>query len=45
MRNQFAHDYPEDPEIQASLLNKAMRQAEQMLNILSHVKQFAQAYQ
>ena len=28
MRNQFAHDYPEDPEIQASLLNRAFDLAE-----------------
>ena len=31
MRNQFAHDYPEDPQIQSSLLNKALDLAEEML--------------
>ncbi|MDP5460144.1 hypothetical protein [Alishewanella sp. SMS8] len=28
MHNQFAHDYPDDPEIQAALLNKAFGIAE-----------------
>jgi len=27
MRNQFAHDYPDDPEIRASLLNRAFDMA------------------
>jgi hypothetical protein len=44
MRNQFAHDYPEDPEIQASLLNKAFQQAEEMLQILDHVTRYAEKY-
>ena len=39
MRNQFAHDYPDDPEIQASLFNKAFDIADEMLQILDHLNQ------
>lgn len=45
MRNQFAHDYPEDPEIQASLLNKAFDLAEDLLNVLERVIEFSKKYQ
>lgn len=44
MRNQFAHDYPDDPEIQASLLNKAFDLAAQLLATLDHVIVFAAKY-
>lgn len=44
MRNQFSHDYPEDPAIQASLLNKGFLQAELLLEELDRVKAFAQRY-
>jgi hypothetical protein len=44
MRNQFSHDYPEDPAIQASLLNKGFLQAELLLDELDRVKEFAQRY-
>jgi hypothetical protein len=44
MRNQFAHDYPEDPEVQASLLNKALDLAEEMLQVLDHVTRYAKNY-
>ena len=44
MRNQFAHDYPEDPEIQTSLLNKALSMSDQMLAILHRVSAFAERY-
>lgn len=42
MRNQFAHDYPDDPEIQASLFNKAMAMAEVLLEMLEETDGFAQ---
>lgn len=42
MRNQFAHDYPEDPEIQAGLLNKAFGLAVQMLEVLEETTAFAE---
>ncbi|MET4161004.1 hypothetical protein ABIE61_000826 [Marinobacterium sp. MBR-111] len=45
MRNQFAHDYPEDSDIQASLLNKAFGLSERMLVILKGVSDFAERYQ
>ncbi|WP_151703779.1 hypothetical protein [Nitrincola alkalilacustris] len=44
MRNQFAHDYPEDPEIQASLLNKAFSQATILLDVFAHATAFAAKY-
>ena len=44
MRNQFAHDYPNDPEIQASLLNKAFDLAAQLLATLNQVIVFAAKY-
>jgi len=44
MRNQFAHDYPDDPEIQAGLLNKAYGMADDLLGCLAHLKDFAEPY-
>lgn len=44
MRNQFAHDYPNDPEIQASLLNKAFDMAAQLLAILDQIILFSKKY-
>lgn len=45
MRNQFAHDYPDDPEIQSALLNKAFGMAGELLRCLDHVVRFAAKYQ
>lgn len=45
MRYQFAHDYPDEPEIQAALLRKAFVMAEQLLNCLAHATSFASRYQ
>lgn len=44
MRNQFAHDYPQDSEIQAVLLSQAFDMAERLLHILDDTEQFASAY-
>ena len=44
MRNQLAYDYPDDPEIQASLLNKALERAEEILQILEAVTRYADRY-
>ncbi|PKL96308.1 MAG: hypothetical protein CVV18_02200 [Gammaproteobacteria bacterium HGW-Gammaproteobacteria-8] len=41
MRNQFAHDYPDDPELQASLFNKAFDLADKMLVLLAALDQFS----
>jgi len=45
MRNQFAHDYPDDPEIQASLLNKSFDMADYLIDALKHAIQFSAKYQ
>jgi len=45
MRNQFAHDYPDDPEIQASLLNKAFDMADYLLDALDRSVRFSAKYQ
>jgi len=44
MRNAFAHDYPDDSELQAATLNRAYVTADRLLEILSHVKKFAARY-
>ena len=44
MRNQFAHDYPTNPELQAGLLNEAFSQTDELLQTLEKIMQFAQAY-
>lgn len=40
MRNQFAHDYPEDPQLQSSLLNKAYGLAKDLMVVLQQVEDF-----
>lgn len=45
MRNAFAHDYPEDSELQAAILNRAYTAADRLVEILQHVKQFAMRYE
>ncbi|MFC2993638.1 MULTISPECIES: hypothetical protein [Halomonas] len=44
MRNQFSHEYPDDPEIQASLLNKAFALAGALLDSFDHIKAFSAPY-
>lgn len=44
MRNEFAHDYPDDPAIQAAILNKAYPLANELLAILHKVELFAASY-
>lgn len=45
MRNQFSHEYPDDPAIQASLLNKAFGLAGVLLDAFEHIKAFSLPYQ
>lgn len=45
MRNQFSHEYPDDPDIQASLLNKAFGLAGLLLDSFEHIKRFSAPYQ
>jgi hypothetical protein len=44
MRNAFAYEYPDDPEIQAAILNKAFILAEQLLVTLHGLEKFAECY-
>jgi hypothetical protein len=44
MRNEFAHDYPDDPAIQAAILNKAYPLANELLAILHNIELFAEPY-
>ena len=44
IRNVFSHDYPDDPELQAELLNKAFELAAQLLEILKKISVFVTPY-
>jgi hypothetical protein len=44
MRNAFAHDYPENSELQAAISNQAFSAATRLVEILQHVKHYAQPY-
>jgi hypothetical protein len=43
-RNAFSHDYPDDQELQAALLNKVYELAAQLLEVLNGVKAFVKPY-
>ena len=45
MRNAFAHDYPEDSELQAAILNRAFVAADRLIETLLYVKKFAARYE
>jgi len=42
--NSFSHDYPDDPELQAEILNKAYALATQLLEVLTIVSTFILPY-
>ena len=44
MRNAFAHDYPDNSELQAAVLNHAFSAATRLIEILRHVKNYAKRY-
>ncbi len=44
MRNQLAHDYPDDPVIQSASLNKVHALAKDLLAVLNHIELFAKKY-
>ena len=44
MRNAFAHDYPEDSEMQAAILNRAFSASDRLVEILRHAMKFAARY-
>ncbi len=45
MRNEFSHDYPDNPALQSAMLNKAFTLADTLLATLRFVEQFARPYQ
>ncbi len=44
MRNQFSHDYPDDPVFQSAMLNKAYELANDLLAVLDRIESFAKNY-
>ncbi len=44
MRNEFSHDYPDDPAIQSALLNKAYNLAGDLLLTLNKIESFSANY-
>ncbi len=44
IRNAFSHDYPDDPDLQAEILNKAYQLAEQLLDVFQTVIEFVTPY-
>ncbi|WP_305908052.1 hypothetical protein Q9L42_012565 [Methylomarinum sp. Ch1-1] len=44
IRNAFSHDYPDDPDLQAEILNKAFELAAQLLEVLEKVSVFIAPY-
>ena len=44
VRNTFSHDYPDDPELKAEIINKALELTTPLLEVLESVKRFVQLY-
>jgi hypothetical protein len=44
IRNAFSHDYPDDPGMQAEVLNKAIEPSTPLLDTLKTVVDFARPY-
>jgi hypothetical protein len=44
MRNAFSHEYPDDPDIQAAILNRAFALAKELIATLGHLEAFARRY-
>lgn len=44
MRNQFSHDYPDDPKLQVAILNKAYVLSEDLLLVLKQMELLANGY-
>ena len=44
IRNEFSHDYPDDPTLQSMRLNKAYTLASDLLSILNQLELFAKRY-
>ena len=41
-RNLLAHEYPDEPELRATVINRAFEQAERLLEILGSVERFVE---
>lgn len=44
IRNAFSHDYPDDPELQAAVLNRAFELSNQLLAVLKGAADFIKPY-
>jgi hypothetical protein len=44
IRNAFSHDYPDDSELQAEILNKAFELAISLLDVLKVITEFSKRY-
>ncbi len=44
MRNQFSHDYPDDPALQSAILNKAYKMSGDLISVLNHIELFSRSY-
>lgn len=44
VRNSFSHDYPDDPKLQAAMLNKSYELASQLIGIFLGIKSFIEPY-
>ncbi|PPD49186.1 MAG: hypothetical protein CTY13_03815 [Methylobacter sp.] len=44
VRNSFSHDYPDDPKLQAAMLNKSYELASQLIAIFLGIKSFIEPY-
>ena len=44
MRNAFSHEYPDDPEIQAAILNRAFTLADSLIEMLHHIEDFSSRF-
>lgn len=45
IRNQFSHEYPDDSELNSSLLNVAYEQGKLLQKAFEHIKKFIKQYQ
>jgi hypothetical protein len=44
IRNAFSHDYPDDPDLQAAVLNQAVELARQLTEVLTGLVDYIQPY-
>ncbi len=44
IRNAFSHDYPDDPDLQAAVINQAVELARQLTEVLTGLVDYIQPY-